>query len=515
MYIKGIWNQVDQNQQFTQPEISLRLQKISKNSTFVYLQCSNKEIVLFKEPKYSKAYKYLRIGFDYKFQVLRSPSLLINSTQSEWKGENIIQLGEIYAIKLFRENALKQCEFKGSLRELQKLRQYLGKRMNQIGFHQYFKVYRLIGQGSFASVYLATRIEDGMKMAVKAFCKNVIYKQEKGKEGLVNEIQIMRDLEHQNLMKLYEVYETQNSIYMGLELLEGDLLYDLQKAKRKFTSMEIYNIMKGLLEGLAYIHEKGLMHRDLKLENILFREADNFNSVVIADFGLATYVDQVPFIFSRCGTPGFIAPEIINLQNETQPYGVVCDMFSLGVIFYILITGQPAFKGKSYNTIVKSNRTGIIDLQIDKLNQASQNLKDLLFQMLQCDPQNRITSKLAIQHDYFRSFDEDELELMQRDDEPRLEEIITKLNSKYIRLDLKKLNQISDDHQIYKTQELKVSQSQNDQEQIHMLMRTPLLTGRIKYQEGLLNQGIQCSDLILQSPSQDQDQPKWIKSFLL
>lgn len=84
----------------------------------------------------------------------------------------------------------------------------------------------------------------------------------------------MRDLEHPNLMKLHEVYETQNSIYMGLELLEGDLLYDLHKVKRKFTSWEIYIIMKGLLEGLVYLHEKGIMHRDLKLENILFREPE-------------------------------------------------------------------------------------------------------------------------------------------------------------------------------------------------------------------------------------------------
>ncbi|CAK75077.1 unnamed protein product (macronuclear) [Paramecium tetraurelia] len=515
MYIKGIWNQVDQYQQFTQPELSIRLQKISKNSNFVSLHCTNKEMVLFKGPNYGKAYKYLRIGFDYKFQVLRSPSLLINPSLSEWKGENIKQIGEILAIKLFRENSIKQCEFKGSLRDLQMLREFLGKRMNQVGFHQYFKVHKLIGQGSFASVYLATRIEDGMKMAVKAFCKNAIYKQEKGKDGLVNEIQIMRDLEHQNLMKLYEVYETHNSIYMGLELLEGDLLYDLHKVKRKFTSWEIYTIMKGLLNGLAYIHEKGLMHRDLKLENILFRQPDNFNSVVIADFGLATYVDHTPYIFTRCGTPGFVAPEVINLQNDTQTYGVICDMFSLGVIFYILTTGQPAFKGTSYNTIVKSNRAGFIDLQTDKLNQSSWNLKDLLCKMLQCDPQNRITSRLAIQHDYFRSFDEDEMALMQTDDDPGLEEIITKLNSKYIRLDLKRLNQSNDDHEICKTQDLKVSQSQNDQDQLNMVMRTPLLIGRVRFTEGSPNQSIQSWDLNLQSPGQDQNQTKWLKPFLL
>lgn len=97
----------------------------------------------------------------------------------------------------------------------------------------------------------------------------------------------------------------------------------------------------------------------------------NFDSVVIADFGLATNVNQKPFLYTKCGTPGFVAPEIINLKDDLLTYGSVCDMYSLGIIFYILLTGQPAFKGKSYNTIVRRNKEAIIDFKTDKLKPAS------------------------------------------------------------------------------------------------------------------------------------------------
>ncbi|CAD8048082.1 unnamed protein product [Paramecium primaurelia] len=471
--------------------------------------------MLFKDGDLTKPYKYLPINFEYKFYVLRTPPLLVNPSLSENKGENVISLGEILAIRFIRENVEKWSEFRGSVSDLEQLRQFLGKKMNQTGFHQYFKVYKKIGKGSFASVYLAQRIEDGTRMAVKAFCKNAVYKEENGKDGLINEIQIMRILDHPNLMKLYEVYETQNSIYMCLELLEGDQLYGLFKMKRSFSAQQIHSIMKGLLEGLNYIHSMGIMHRDLKLENILFKEPDNYDSVVIADFGLATNVDQKPFLYTKCGTPGFVAPEVINLKDDQLFYGSVCDMYSLGVILYILITGQPVFKGKSYNTIVRRNREAIVDFQTEKLNQVSDNQRSLLIKMLQADPEQRITSKQALKHEYFCAFYEEEFAQMYTDDDPHLGEMLIKLNAEYIRLDMERLKRSNDENDICKTEDLKVDQSQEKNDLLKIIMRTPVITGRTRSIENSPFNGFQSPNQNTHIHHIQQIQAKWINPLVL
>ncbi|CAD8137365.1 unnamed protein product [Paramecium octaurelia] len=515
MYNQRIWNKVDQNYSNCTHGLRLKLLKSGKNCHIVYILCTEKQIMLFKDDDLTKPYKYLPINFEYKFQVVRTPPVLINPSLSENKGENVVSLGEILAIRFIREGVEKWSEFRGSVSDLEYLRQFLGKKMNQTGFHQYFKVYKKIGKGSFASVYLAQRIEDGTKMAVKAFCKNAVYKEENGKEGLINEIQIMRILDHPNLMKLYEVYETKNSIYMCLELLEGDQLYGLFKMKRSFSAQQIHSIMKGLLEGLNYIHSMGIMHRDLKLENILFKEPDNYDSVVIADFGLATKVDQKPFLYTKCGTPGFVAPEVINLKDEQLCYGSVCDMYSLGVILYILITGQPVFKGKSYNTIVRRNREAIVDFQTEKLNQVSDNQRSLLIKMLQADPELRITSKQALMHEYFCAYYEEEFAQMYTDDDPHLGEMLVKLNAEYIRLDMERLKRSNDENDICKTEDLKVDQSQEKNDFLKIIMRTPVITGRTRSIENSPFNGFQSPNQDTHFPPTQQIQAKWINPLVL
>ena len=126
-----------------------------------------------------------------------------------------------------------------------------------VGFHELFRAQRKIGKGNFASVYLAERLEDDLMFAVKAFSKQVAYSQEKGQEALITEISLMRELDHKNIMKLHEVFETDNSIYFILDLLEGGQLYDKIKLKYKFSQEETRMIMKGLIEGIAYMHSKG------------------------------------------------------------------------------------------------------------------------------------------------------------------------------------------------------------------------------------------------------------------
>lgn len=164
-----------------------------------------------------------------------------------------MKMGKILSMKLsseYCENVWEIVAVNSNSDVLQKLRDLCGQRINQMGFHNMFKVFKKIGKGNFASVYLAERIEDGQHMAIKAFSKSGVYSEENGKEGLVNEITLMRQMDQYHVMKLYEVYETGNSLYMGLELLEGGQLYDYLKKKVIFQNKEIQVIVKGLLLGI-------------------------------------------------------------------------------------------------------------------------------------------------------------------------------------------------------------------------------------------------------------------------
>lgn len=119
--------------------------------------------------------------------------------------------------------------------------------------------------------------------------------------------------------------------------------------------------MRNLLEGIKHMSDNRIMHRDLKPQNIMLREK-NTMQLVIADFGLATWAEQPEYLFVRCGTPGYVAPEIINLKNLKAKSDPICDMFSAGLIFHIFLFGKSIFPGKNYNDVLAQNRACDYDL---------------------------------------------------------------------------------------------------------------------------------------------------------
>jgi calcium-dependent protein kinase len=181
-----------------------------------------------------------------------------------------------------------------------------------------FKPIKKLGKGNFATVYEAERVTDKVRFAVKAFSKQNSYSAKNGKESLINELAVLRQLNtepHPNVLKLEAVYESENSIYVVLELLPGQTLFQaIQERKGHFSKEEVRSITSGLLAGLRHIHSYRVMHRDLKPENIMLR--GSALEPVIVDFGLASNVDLNEYLFFRCGTPGYVAPEIIKLAKS-------------------------------------------------------------------------------------------------------------------------------------------------------------------------------------------------------
>lgn len=113
--------------------------------------------------------------------------------------------------------------------------------------------------------------------------------------------------------------------------------------------------MYNLLKALVHLHQRKCVHRDLKPENLLLKEKENDTDVVIADFGLAAFLNE-EVLFKRCGTPGFVAPEILAYKEGDPFYDEKCDVFSAGVIFYVLLTGKQPFQGGDYKAILKANK---------------------------------------------------------------------------------------------------------------------------------------------------------------
>ena len=153
---------------------------------------------------------------------------------------------------------------------------------------------------------------------------------------MLNEIDLMRCTSHENIIQLYEVHESERSIYLVLELIQGQSLQDAMKKqsfKGTYSEIKIINMIRSILDALAYLSTKGIMHRDLKPENILLDKSDK---IKVVDFGLATFIKLETYIFKKCGTPGFIAPEVFkyNEKMSSTRYDERCDVFSVGCILF-------------------------------------------------------------------------------------------------------------------------------------------------------------------------------------
>jgi len=174
------------------------------------------------------------------------------------------------------------------------------------------------------------------------------------KASLINEIKLLRTVDHPNLIHLEAVYESENNFYLVLEICSGGNLKEYIKQNKLVSQEKSAYIMKNVLEGLQALHNKNIMHRDIKPENILFKTS-NFleenGQIILADFGLATSNDVSNYLLPRCGTPGFVAPEILLNDDPDVHYSLKCDLFSVGVTLFMMLTGRMPYEGEENRLI--------------------------------------------------------------------------------------------------------------------------------------------------------------------
>ena len=215
-----------------------------------------------------------------------------------------------------------------------------------------------------------------------------------------SEIEIMKQLDHPNVIKLFETYEDNKNIYLVMELCEGGELFDKIIDKGHFTEQMSGYYFKQIVSALNYIHSKKIVHRDLKPENFLLLDQDENSPLKMIDFGLSMVFDEQKMkqsggkmvMSTKAGTSYYISPEVLKGN-----YDMGCDIWSAGVILYILLSGVPPFYGNTDQDILNMVKSGKFSFNIAEFNVVSGSAKDIICNMITL-PEKRLTASEVLDH---------------------------------------------------------------------------------------------------------------------
>lgn len=252
-----------------------------------------------------------------------------------------------------------------------------------------------IGSGAFSTVHLANRKADGSTYAVKIINKKNV---QQDLHRLAIEMDILKSVNHPNIIRLQDLYETPEFLYIVTELVTGGELFDRIVSKGSYSERDAAQLTRKLIEALEYLHSKDIAHRDLKPENLLLASKENDTEVKLADFGLSKIVGTEVMMQTACGTPGYVAPEVLKAQG----YGVEVDMWSAGVICYILLCGFPPFYHEKIPLLFESIMRADYDYPAEYWDHISDDAIDFIDSLLVVDPSVRLTATQALQHKWLQ-----------------------------------------------------------------------------------------------------------------
>ncbi len=261
---------------------------------------------------------------------------------------------------------------------------------------QRYKILDIVGHGRFGVVYKAQSKADPTKIvAIKVLkCSSYL-----DKAAIKEEIKILKDLDHPNIVKYYEEIEDGPYIFIVTEFCSGGELFDRIAGKERFNESEAAAIVEKLLCALNHCHQKRIAHRDIKPENILYTGKDEHAEVKLIDFGLAkkrTGNCAEPYQ-TMVGTPYYVAPEVIE-----GSYTFACDIWSLGVIMHVMLSGFMPFTGGSTEDIFRSIKKCHLSFEHSVWNKVTPPGRDLLVKLLEPDENKRLTAAEALKHRWFR-----------------------------------------------------------------------------------------------------------------
>ncbi|KAL7682015.1 putative protein kinase [Plasmopara halstedii] len=271
-------------------------------------------------------------------------------------------------------------------------------------------IYKLIcvaGKGTTSTCYKIVRRTDGLHLACKIIDKNKLApharRRKKVFAQLRLEVDVLRRIDHPHIAKLEESFEDSNYLVLIMELMEGGELFDAIVEKGRFSECDTIHVARSVLSAIQHMHERGVMHRDLKPENMLLHSRHSATSAIdvkIIDFGFAGIIEQGATSTSFLGTEGYLAPEIL----LRQAYGTSVDMWSFGVLTYLLLCGRLPFAA---STKLRPNQTiqAFYKLTFPKKywHGVSPVAIDFLERVMVINPSTRLTAMEALNHDWLRN----------------------------------------------------------------------------------------------------------------
>ena len=255
----------------------------------------------------------------------------------------------------------------------------------------------IIGEGMFGKVKLGIHLLTNEKVALKIFDKSKI-SSNKEKMYIQREISILKKVKHYNIIKLYNIVQTEKHLFLVQEYASGHELLKYLESKENLSENEVCKFYQQIISGIEYLHEIGIAHRDLKLENILL--TNKFNDIKIIDFGLSNIYDKESgeLLHSSCGSPCYAAPEMIKgIEYE----GVNTDIWSSGIILYLMLCKSFPFDDKNNSKLYQKILSGKFIMP----NYLSNNAKDLLSKLLKVNPNERIKINEIKKHPWFNLVD--------------------------------------------------------------------------------------------------------------
>jgi len=258
---------------------------------------------------------------------------------------------------------------------------------------------QVLGSGRYGFVRKCINRSTGQRCAVKSIRKgNPTVKP----GAIASEITLLQAMKHRCITQLVDVYEDVEYVHIVTDLCTGGELYDkiVEKSSSRvnrgtfcFNEVEAASIINQILNAVSYMHSKNVVHRDLKPENILFETNDENSPIKIIDFGLAReHTGQIP-MNNLVGTPYYIAPEVLR-----RNYNKSCDLWSVGVIAYILLCGYPPFNGRNNEETHRLVLKGLLSFPSEEWKGVSREARDFICRLLMMDPSKRMTSEQALKH---------------------------------------------------------------------------------------------------------------------
>jgi len=250
-----------------------------------------------------------------------------------------------------------------------------------------------LGRGAFSVVRVATQKATGERYAIKIIEKNNL---EADLSRLKTEIDILKQVSHPNIIFMKDLFETQEVVAIVTELVTGGELFDKIVEQGNYSERDASILVAKMVSAIDYLHNKGIVHRDLKPENLLLKSSEDLTEVKIADFGLSKIVGTSSMVrmMTACGTPSYVAPEVL----LTIGYDKEVDLWSIGVITYILLCGFPPFYNETLHKLFEEIMQAQYEFLEEYWGHISDLAKDFVSKLLVANPMKRMTAAQALKH---------------------------------------------------------------------------------------------------------------------